>query len=148
MGNRVQSFSHEVGRVIIRWYMRKGKGLGDAMSSCEMVSNVHMLSLRIVDRILSNVVARGIICHTRYAKSVMELCECVEVPDCLRGCSGKGHIFCFCGRRGNGLLFLREPGYSTTIEHKSITRYGTTGITTRSISESEKGMTQKRLNQD
>ena len=115
MGNRVQSFSHEVGSVIIRWYIRKGKGLADEMFSCEVVGYVDVLRSSIVDRILRDVDTRGIICHNRYGDSVTELRECVEVPDCLTGCSGKGHIFCFCGGRGNGLLFLREPGYSTTM---------------------------------
>ena len=65
MGNRVQSCSHEVGSVIVRWYIRKGKGLADEMFSCEMVSNVDVLSSRIVDVVPRNVDARGIICHNR-----------------------------------------------------------------------------------
>ena len=55
MGNRVQSFSHEVGSVIIRWYIRKGKGVANEMVSCEMVGNVNVLSSRIVHWVLSNV---------------------------------------------------------------------------------------------
>ena len=85
MGNRVQSFSHEVGSVIVRWYIRKGKGLADEMFSCEVVGYVNVLRSRIVDRVLSNVNARGIICHNRYGDGITELCECVEVPDCLTG---------------------------------------------------------------
>ena len=131
--NRVQSLSHEVGSVIIRCYTRRGEGLADEMLSCEVVGYVNILCLRIVDRVLRDVDARGMIRHNRYVDGITELCECVEVPDCLTRCCGKCHIFCFCGRRGNGLLFLREPGYSTTMQHKSITRYGTTDITSRSI---------------
>ena len=133
MGNRVQSFSHEVGSVIVRWYIGKGKGLADQVFSCEVVCYVDVLHLRIVDRVHSNVDARGIGCHIRYGNSVTELCECVEVSDWLTICSGKCDIFCFCGRRGNGSLFLREPGYSTSILQKSVSRYGTTGITIRRI---------------
>ena len=101
MGNRVQSFSYEVGSVIVRWYIGKSKRVADKVFSCEMVGNVDVLSLWIVDWILSNVDARGIICHNRYGDIVTELCECVKVPDWLTRCSGKGHIFCFCSRRGN-----------------------------------------------
>ena len=144
MGNRVQSFSYKVGSVIVRWYIRKGKGLADEILSCEIVSNVHVLSSRIVDGILCNVDARGIICHNRYGDSITGLWECVEIPDCLSRCSGKSHIFCFCSRRGNGLLFLVESGYSTTIEHESITRYGTMGITTGSIIRVREGNNSQR----
>ena len=133
IGNRVQSLSHEVGRIIVRWEIGKDKGLADAMFSWEGAGYVDVLSLRFVARVLSNMNARRIICHNRHGDSVTELCECVEVPDCLMRCSGKCHIFCFGGSRGNRLLFLRESGYRTTILHKSVTRYGTTGITTRSI---------------
>ena len=55
MGNRVQSFSHEVGSVIVRWYIGKGKELVKVMFSCKMVSNGDVLSSRIADGILSNV---------------------------------------------------------------------------------------------
>ena len=133
MGTRIQSFSHEVGSVIVGWYIGKGKALVDKMFSCEVLGYVDVLRSRIVDRVLCNVDARGIICHNRYVDNVTELCECVDVLDCWMGCCCKCHIFCFCCRRGNGLLFPSEPGYSTTISHESITRYGTTGITTRSI---------------
>ena len=61
MRYRVQSFSHEVGSVIVRWYIRKGKRLADEMFSCEVIGYVNMLRSRIVDRVLSNVDARGII---------------------------------------------------------------------------------------
>ena len=88
MGNRVQSFSHEVGSVIIRWYIRKGKGLADEMFSCEVVGYVDLLHSRNVDRVLRNVDARCNICHTRYGNGITELCECVEVPDCLTRCGG------------------------------------------------------------
>ena len=88
MGNRVQSFSHEVGSVIVRWYIRKGKGLADEMFSYEIVGDVDVLSSRSVDWILSNVDACGIICHNRYGNGITELCECVEVPDCLTRCGG------------------------------------------------------------
>ena len=115
IGNRVPSLSHGVGSVMIRRYIRNGKALADEMFSCEMITNVDVLGSWIVDGILSNVDTRGIICHNDYDDSVTKLCECIEGPDCLTGCSGKGHIFCFCGRRGNGLRFLREPGYRTTI---------------------------------
>ena len=50
MGNKVQSFSHEVGSGIVRWYIRKGKGLAYDMFSCEMASNVDVLGSRIVVR--------------------------------------------------------------------------------------------------
>ena len=83
MGNRVQSFSHEVGSVIVRRYIGKVKGLVDEMFPCEMVGNVDVLRSRIVDRVLCDVDAGGIICHNRYGDSVTELCECVEIPDCL-----------------------------------------------------------------
>ena len=107
MGNRVQSFSHEVASVIVRWYMRQRKGLVAKIFSCGMVSNVDLLGSRIVDRVLSNVDARGIICHNRYVDGITVLWVCVEVPDCLTGCSGKYHICCFCGRAGNGLQIGR-----------------------------------------
>ena len=83
MGNRVQSVSHELGSVIVRWYIRKGKGLADEMFSCAVVGYVDVLCTRIVDRVLSNVDARGIICHNRYGDGITKLCEWVEVPDCL-----------------------------------------------------------------
>ena len=91
MANRVQSFSHEVGSVIVRWYIGKRRGLADVVFSCEMVCNVDVLSSRIVDGILCNVDARGIIRQTRYGDGIIELCECVEVPDCLTRCGGYGH---------------------------------------------------------
>ena len=81
MGNRVQSFSYEVGSVVIRWYIGEGKGLADVMFRYEMVSNVNVLSLRIVDRILRNVDTRGIIYHNWYGDGINELYECVQVPD-------------------------------------------------------------------
>ena len=83
MGNTVQFFSHEVGSVILRWYIRKGKGLANEMFSCEVIGHVDVFRSRIVDRVLCNVDARGIICHNRYGDSITELCKCVEVPDCL-----------------------------------------------------------------
>ena len=61
IGNRVQSFSHEVRSMIVRWHIRNGKGLGDEMFSCDMVSNVDLLSSRIVDGFLCTVDAGGII---------------------------------------------------------------------------------------
>ena len=88
MRNRLQSFSHEVGIVILRWYIGKGKGLADEMFSCEVVCYVDVLRSRIVDRVLCDVDAGGIICHNRYGDSVTELCECVKVPDCLTRCGG------------------------------------------------------------
>ena len=66
-----------------------------------------MLGSGIIDCVLSNIDAIGIMCLNRDRDSVTELYECVEVPDCLTGCSGKYHICCFCGRAGNGLLFLK-----------------------------------------
>ena len=93
MGNRVQSFSHEIGSVIIRCYIRNGKGLADEMFSCEVVGYVDVLCSRIVARVLRIVDAAGIICHNRYGDGIIELRECIEVPDCLTGCAGKGHIF-------------------------------------------------------
>ena len=81
MGNRIQSFSHEVGSVIVGWYIRKGKRLADEMFSCEVVGYVDVLCTRIVDGVLSNVDARAIICHNRYGDGITKLCECVEVPD-------------------------------------------------------------------
>ena len=83
MGNRVQSFSHEVGSVIVRWYIRKGKGLANEMFSCEVIGHVDVLRSRIVDRVLCDVDAGGIICHNRYGDGITELCEGVKVPDCL-----------------------------------------------------------------
>ena len=133
MGNRVQSFSPEVGSVIIRWYISKCKELVHEMFSCEVVDYVDVLHSRIVDRVPCNVDTRGMICHNRYGDGITELCECIMVPDCLTRCCGKCHIFWFCCRRTNGLLFLREPGYNRCISHESMTRYGTTGIMTRSI---------------
>ena len=65
MHNRVQSLSHEVGSVIVGWYIRKSEGLADEMYSCEMVGYVDMVSSTIVDRVLRNVDAQGIICHNR-----------------------------------------------------------------------------------
>ena len=53
-----------------------------------MASNVDVLSLRIVDSILRNVDARGIIWHNHYGDGIRELCEGVEVPDCLTRCGG------------------------------------------------------------
>ena len=50
MGNRVQSFGHEVGSVIVRWYIRKRKGLAHEIFSSEIVSYGNMPSSRIVDR--------------------------------------------------------------------------------------------------
>ena len=88
IGNSVQSFSHEVRSIIVRLYIRKGKGLAHEMFSCVMVSNVDLLSSRIVDGILCNVDARGIICHNRYGDGITKLCEWVEVPDCLTRCGG------------------------------------------------------------
>ena len=44
MGDRVQFFSHEVGSVIVRWYIGKGTGLADEMFSCKIISNVNVLS--------------------------------------------------------------------------------------------------------
>ena len=73
MGNRVQSFSHEVGSVIVRWYIGKDKGLADKMFSCEVIGYVDVLRSGIVDRVLCNVDARGIICHNSYGDSVTEL---------------------------------------------------------------------------
>ena len=55
MGNRVQSFGHEVGSVIVRGYIRKGKGLANEMFSCDVVGYVDVLRSRIVDRVLRNV---------------------------------------------------------------------------------------------
>ena len=49
MGNRVQSFSHQVRRVVIRWFIREGKVLADEIFSCAVVGNVDVLGLRIVD---------------------------------------------------------------------------------------------------
>ena len=83
MGNRVQSFSHRVSSVIVRWYIGKGKGLADEMFSCELGGYVDGFGSRIVESVLSNVDARGIICHNRYGDSVTKLSECVEVSDCL-----------------------------------------------------------------
>ena len=88
MGNRVQSFSHEVGSVIVRWDIRMGKGLADEMFSCEVVCYVNVLRSRIVGRVLRNIDAGGIICHNRYGDGITELRECVEVPDCLTRCCG------------------------------------------------------------
>ena len=88
MSNRVQSFSHEGGSIIVGLYIRKGKGLADEMFSDEMVSNVDLLSSRIVDGFLCKVDAGGIICHNRYGDCITELCECIEVPDCLARCGG------------------------------------------------------------
>ena len=88
MGNRVQSFSHEVGSVIVRCYIRKGKGLAEEMFSYDMVRDVDVLSSRIIDRILRNIDATGIICHNRYGDGITELCECDKVPDCLTRCGG------------------------------------------------------------
>ena len=68
--------------------MSKGKVLADEMFSSEMVSNVDVLSSRIVARILRNVDTRGIICDNCYMYSVTELCECVALPDCLTRCGG------------------------------------------------------------
>ena len=47
MGNRVQSFGHEVGSVIVRWYMRKGKRFADEMFSCKVVGYMDVLGSRI-----------------------------------------------------------------------------------------------------
>ena len=115
MGNIVQSFCYKVRSLLIRWFIGKGKGVADEMISCDMVSNVDVLSTRIVDGVLTNAHARGIFCHDPYGDGITELCECFEAPACLTRCGGEGHIFCFCSRRGNGLLLLREPRYSTTI---------------------------------
>ena len=67
---------------------RKGKALADEIFSCEMGSNVDMLSSRIVACVLSNIDASGIIWHNHYDACVTDLCVCVEVPDCLTRCSG------------------------------------------------------------
>ena len=99
----------------------------------EVVGYVDVLRSKIVDRVLIDVDARGIMHHNHYGNSITELYVWIAMPDYLTRCCGKCHIFCFSCGRGNGLLFPRERGYSTTILHKSITRYGTTGITTRSL---------------
>ena len=129
MANRVQSFSHKVSSIIVTCYIGNGKVLADERSACEVVGYVYVVALSIVDSVPCDVDTRGIICQNRYEDSITELYGWVEIPDCEMGYSGKGHIFCFCCRRGNGLLFLREPEYSTTMSHNSITRYRTIGIT-------------------
>ena len=144
MANRVQSFSQQVASVIVGWFMRKGKELADEMFSGEMVGYIDVLRSRIIDRVLHDVDGRGIICHTRYGNSITELCECVEVPECLTRCCGKCHIICICGRRGNGLLFLPDPGYFMTISHTRKTRCGTTCITTRRIIRVREGNNRQR----
>ena len=88
IGNRVLCVNDKVGSIIIRSYIGKSTGVADEMLSCERVSNVEVLSLAIVDRILCNVDATGIICHTRYEHVITELCECVKLPDCLTRCGG------------------------------------------------------------
>ena len=81
MGNRVQSFSHEVSSVIVRWYIGKRIRLANKMFCCEMAANDDVLSTRIVDWVVCNVDASGIIYHNRYEDCITELCESVEVPD-------------------------------------------------------------------
>ena len=88
MGNRVESFIHKVGSVMVGWYIRKSKGRADEMFSWEMASKVNLLSLRIVEGILRNVDISGIICHNPYQEFITELCECVEVTDCLTRSGG------------------------------------------------------------
>ena len=120
MANRVQYYSYEVGSVILRWYIGKGKGLADEMFSYKVVGNISVLGSMIVVWVLSNIDGGHIICHNCYVNTVSELSECIEVRDSLMRCSGNCHIFYLCGARGNRLLFLREPGYTKTISHKSI----------------------------
>lgn len=115
MWNRVQSYSHKVASVILRSYIRKHEGIADQMFSCEMVSSVNVLSSRTVDWVVSTVDAGGIIRDDRYMDSITESCACIEVPDCVTQCRGKSTIFCFYCRTANILLFLRGPGYSTTM---------------------------------
>ena len=98
-----------------------------------MVVYIDVLRSMIVDCVLRNVDARGMICNNRYVYSITKLWECVEVLDCSTRCYGKCHIFCFHGRKGNGLLFLRQPGYCTAIYRERIIRYGRAGITTKTI---------------
>ena len=52
-----------------------------------MVGYVDVLRSSIVDRIRSNVDAKGIICYTGYGDGITELCKCIEVPDCLTRCA-------------------------------------------------------------
>ena len=74
MGNRVQSFRHEVCSIIVRCYIGEGKGLADEMFSYKVVGYVDVLGSRIVDRVLCNVDARGIGCHNPYGDAITELC--------------------------------------------------------------------------
>ena len=50
---------------MVRWYIGNSKGLADEMFAGQVVGNINLLGSRIVDWVLSNVDARGIIYHNR-----------------------------------------------------------------------------------